>query len=288
MFDFGFSEVLLTSVIALIVLGPEKLPRAASQVGRWVGRARAMARQFREQLEEEVNLENVKKAHKEEEAKREAEAKQGGGAEGAAGVNPAAGPGSTQGPDMDPTRAAGHDTAAAAGQPANTSGATAGHDPASQQNTSGDQATTEGLSHTEGPYTQAASSTGVPFSDQISPDPAEFRADTFSHAHPTNEFGANPLTVNGAAETTPPPAPVGTSHGASAQQPHDPVSDPATSAAPSPAPLGSGASSEPHRPDGGEAYASTSAPVPVEVPPQASETPTNAHSTTSPEKSGPA
>ena len=44
MFDIGFSEVLLIFVIALIVLGPEKLPRAASQVGRWVGRARTMAR----------------------------------------------------------------------------------------------------------------------------------------------------------------------------------------------------------------------------------------------------
>jgi Sec-independent protein translocase protein TatA len=39
------------------VLGPEKLPKVASQVGRWMGRARAMARQFRETLEEEVQLE---------------------------------------------------------------------------------------------------------------------------------------------------------------------------------------------------------------------------------------
>jgi sec-independent protein translocase protein TatB len=61
MFDIGFSEVLLIFVIALVVLGPEKLPRLASQVGRWVGRARAMARQFREQLEEEVNLEEVRR-----------------------------------------------------------------------------------------------------------------------------------------------------------------------------------------------------------------------------------
>jgi sec-independent protein translocase protein TatB len=44
------------------VLGPEKLPRVVSEVGRWVGRARAMARQFREQLEEEVQLEEARKA----------------------------------------------------------------------------------------------------------------------------------------------------------------------------------------------------------------------------------
>jgi Sec-independent protein translocase protein TatA len=43
------------------VLGPEKLPRVVSELGRWVGRARAMARQFREQLEEEVQLEEARK-----------------------------------------------------------------------------------------------------------------------------------------------------------------------------------------------------------------------------------
>jgi len=55
MFDIGFSEILVIFVLALIVLGPEKLPRVVREVGRWVGRARAMARQFQEQLEEEVD-----------------------------------------------------------------------------------------------------------------------------------------------------------------------------------------------------------------------------------------
>ena len=58
MFEMGFSELLVIFALALIVLGPEKLPRMAAQVGRWVGRARGMARQFREQLEAEAaNLE---------------------------------------------------------------------------------------------------------------------------------------------------------------------------------------------------------------------------------------
>jgi sec-independent protein translocase protein TatB len=58
MFEVGFTELLLIFAIALIVLGPEKLPKLAQQVGRWVGRARAMARQFRDQLDEEAhNLE---------------------------------------------------------------------------------------------------------------------------------------------------------------------------------------------------------------------------------------
>ena len=56
MFDIGFSEILVIFVLALIVLGPEKLPRVVREVGRWVGRARAMARQFQEQLEEEIDV----------------------------------------------------------------------------------------------------------------------------------------------------------------------------------------------------------------------------------------
>lgn len=57
MFEIGFSEILLIFVIALVVLGPERLPKLAAQVGRWAGRAKSMARQFREQLETEVDLE---------------------------------------------------------------------------------------------------------------------------------------------------------------------------------------------------------------------------------------
>lgn len=59
MLDFGFSEILLTSAIALVVLGPERLPKVARQVGNWVGRARAMARQLTEQLEREVSAEEL-------------------------------------------------------------------------------------------------------------------------------------------------------------------------------------------------------------------------------------
>ncbi len=64
MLDVGFSEILLTSAIALIVLGPERLPKVARQVGNWVGRARAMARQLSEQLEREVSAEELMKQTK--------------------------------------------------------------------------------------------------------------------------------------------------------------------------------------------------------------------------------
>ena len=61
MLDVGFSEILLTSAIALVVLGPERLPKVARQVGNWMGRARAMARQLSEQLEREVNADELLK-----------------------------------------------------------------------------------------------------------------------------------------------------------------------------------------------------------------------------------
>jgi sec-independent protein translocase protein TatB len=65
MFDIGFSEILVIFVLALIVLGPEKLPRVVREVGRWVGRARAMARQFQEQLGDEVDVDRSRTTRRE-------------------------------------------------------------------------------------------------------------------------------------------------------------------------------------------------------------------------------
>ena len=58
MFDVGFWELALIFMLGLIVLGPEKLPRIAAQIGRWVGRARRTATQLRYQLEREINLDD--------------------------------------------------------------------------------------------------------------------------------------------------------------------------------------------------------------------------------------
>jgi Tat protein translocase TatB subunit len=55
MFEGRFPELLIIFVVALVVLGPQKLPQVAALVGRWLGNARAMARQFRDQLEEEAH-----------------------------------------------------------------------------------------------------------------------------------------------------------------------------------------------------------------------------------------
>jgi sec-independent protein translocase protein TatB len=71
MFEVGFTELLVIFVLALVVLGPEKLPRLAAQVGRWIGRARAMAKQFRDQLEDEVNIADMNKWQKDQQKKQE-------------------------------------------------------------------------------------------------------------------------------------------------------------------------------------------------------------------------
>jgi sec-independent protein translocase protein TatB len=64
MFEVGFSEIVLIMLIALVVLGPERLPKLAADVGRWMGRARSMARQLRTQLDQEVQLEDMLREQK--------------------------------------------------------------------------------------------------------------------------------------------------------------------------------------------------------------------------------
>ncbi|MBS1153760.1 MAG: preprotein translocase subunit TatB [Myxococcaceae bacterium] len=59
MFEVGFFELVVIFGVALVVLGPKRLPGLVAKIGRWLGKARSMARQFQEQLENEVNLEEL-------------------------------------------------------------------------------------------------------------------------------------------------------------------------------------------------------------------------------------
>lgn len=61
MFDIGFLELAIIAGIALIILGPERLPGAARTVGRYVGQARRMVGNFQRQIEQEIRLDELNK-----------------------------------------------------------------------------------------------------------------------------------------------------------------------------------------------------------------------------------
>lgn len=62
MFDFSFGELLLVAVVALVVLGPERLPKAARFAGLWVRRARAQWQSVRSELEHELASEELRRS----------------------------------------------------------------------------------------------------------------------------------------------------------------------------------------------------------------------------------
>lgn len=74
-FDIGFSELLLVMVLALLVLGPERLPKAMQTFGRWAGKAKRTVTNFNHQVNRELELDEMKKklAEHEEMIKRQAE-----------------------------------------------------------------------------------------------------------------------------------------------------------------------------------------------------------------------
>ena len=62
MFDVGFSEILLIAVVALLVLGPERLPKAARFTGLWVRRARSQWDSVKTEFEREIAAEDLKRS----------------------------------------------------------------------------------------------------------------------------------------------------------------------------------------------------------------------------------
>ncbi len=62
MFDVGFWELSLIGVIALIVVGPDRLPGMARTVGFWIGRARRYVDQVRRDVEREIHAEELRDA----------------------------------------------------------------------------------------------------------------------------------------------------------------------------------------------------------------------------------
>lgn len=65
MFDIGLSEIMIIAIVALVVLGPERLPKAARLAGFWVRKARAQWYTVKAELESEMADEELKNSLKE-------------------------------------------------------------------------------------------------------------------------------------------------------------------------------------------------------------------------------
>jgi sec-independent protein translocase protein TatB len=103
MFDFSFGELALIGTVALVVLGPERLPKVARTAGEWLGKAQRYVSQVKSDINREMELAELKKLQ--EEARQAAQSVQSSlnevGAElnsleseiGGGGGSPAAAPG---------------------------------------------------------------------------------------------------------------------------------------------------------------------------------------------------
>lgn len=65
MFDFGFSELMVIGAVALVVLGPERLPMVARTAGEWLGKAQRLVQQVKSDIEREAELSELKKIQQE-------------------------------------------------------------------------------------------------------------------------------------------------------------------------------------------------------------------------------
>lgn len=62
MFDIGFWEILLIAVVALLVVGPERLPKLVRVVGLWLGRAQASVQSIRNEINRELRAQELQDA----------------------------------------------------------------------------------------------------------------------------------------------------------------------------------------------------------------------------------
>ncbi|WP_295478674.1 Sec-independent protein translocase protein TatB [uncultured Sutterella sp.] len=65
MFDFGFSEMVIVGVVALVVLGPERLPVVARKSGEWIGKAQRFVAQVKSDIDRETELSELKRIQEE-------------------------------------------------------------------------------------------------------------------------------------------------------------------------------------------------------------------------------
>ncbi len=65
MFDVGFSELLVIGLVALIVIGPERLPKVARTAGQWLGKLNRYVSQVKQDIDRDIKLEELRKMQQE-------------------------------------------------------------------------------------------------------------------------------------------------------------------------------------------------------------------------------
>jgi sec-independent protein translocase protein TatB len=60
-FDIGFSELLVCLVVALVVIGPERLPETVRTVGLWIGRLKRSLRETRSEIERQIGADDIRR-----------------------------------------------------------------------------------------------------------------------------------------------------------------------------------------------------------------------------------
>ncbi|GAA4406956.1 Sec-independent protein translocase protein TatB [Quisquiliibacterium transsilvanicum] len=61
MFDIGFSEMAIIAVVGLVVLGPERLPKVARQLGQWLGKLQRYVSDVKSDISRQMELEELRK-----------------------------------------------------------------------------------------------------------------------------------------------------------------------------------------------------------------------------------
>lgn len=65
MFDIAFTELLVIGIVALIVIGPERLPKVARTAGQWLGRLNRYVAQVKQDIDRDMKLEELRKLQQE-------------------------------------------------------------------------------------------------------------------------------------------------------------------------------------------------------------------------------
>ncbi|MET0356341.1 MAG: Sec-independent protein translocase protein TatB [Cellvibrio sp.] len=61
MFDIGFAEIIVCAIVALIVIGPERMPEAVRTIGLWIGRVKRSLRETRTEIERQIGVDDIRR-----------------------------------------------------------------------------------------------------------------------------------------------------------------------------------------------------------------------------------